>query len=99
MSSPLVSPQALALLDRRRFLGDTTRGLGAMALAGLLQADGRLAATPVIDPTRPAAPRTGHHAPRAKNVIVVFCAGAFSQVDSFDHKPELIKRDGQPLPG
>ena len=70
-----------------------------MALAGLLQADGRLAAAPVIDPTRPAAPRTGHHAPRAKNVIVVFCAGAFSQVDSFDHKPELIKRDGQPLPG
>ena len=99
MSTTLASPQALALLDRRRFFGDTTRGLGAMALASLLDADGRLEAAPTIDPARPAAPRAGHHPPRARNVIVVFCAGAFSQVDSFDYKPELIKRDGQPLPG
>ncbi|GIT29288.1 MAG: hypothetical protein Ct9H300mP1_13340 [Planctomycetaceae bacterium] len=42
MSTTLASPQALALLDRRRFFGDTTRGLGAMALASLLDADGRL---------------------------------------------------------
>ena len=99
MPATLASAQALALLDRRRFFGDTTRGLGAMALASLLDADGRLEAAPTIDPARPAAPRAGHHPPRARNVIVVFCAGAFSQVDSFDYKPELIKRDGQPLPG
>ena len=56
MPATLASAQALALLDRRRFFGDTTRGLGAMALASLLDADGRLEAAPTIDPARPAAP-------------------------------------------
>ena len=54
MPATLASAQALALLDRRRFFGDTTRGLGAMALASLLDADGRLEAAPTIDPARPA---------------------------------------------
>jgi len=36
---------------------------------------------------------------KAKNVIVIFCAGAVSQLETWDYKPELIKRDGQPLPG
>ena len=99
MTTTSISPPGLGLLDRRRFLGDTTIGLGSIALASLLQADGRLMASPVIDPARPSAPRSGHHRARARNVIVVFCAGAFSQVDSFDYKPELIRRDGQPLPG
>ena len=30
---------------------------------------------------------------------MIFCSGACSQVDTFDYKPELIKRHGQPLPG
>ncbi len=99
MATTDVSFPALGLLDRRRFLGDMTMGLGGIALASLLQAEGRVSAAPAIDPARPSAPRTGHHRARARNVVVVFCAGAFSQVDSFDYKPELIRRDGQPLPG
>lgn len=35
----------------------------------------------------------------AKRVLVMFCSGAVSHVDSFDYKPELVKRAGQPLPG
>ena len=30
---------------------------------------------------------------------MIFCSGAVSHLDTFDYKPELIKRDGQPLPG
>jgi hypothetical protein len=30
---------------------------------------------------------------------MIFCSGAVSQVDTFDYKPELIKRHGQPMPG
>jgi hypothetical protein len=39
---------------------------------------------------------TPHHKPRAKRVVQMFMAGAASHVDLFDHKPELIKRHGQP---
>ena len=29
--------------------------------------------------------------------MVIFCAGAVSQLETWDYKPELIKHDGQPL--
>ena len=37
--------------------------------------------------------------PRARRVIQIFCPGAVSQMDTFEYKPELIKRHGQPMPG
>jgi hypothetical protein len=37
--------------------------------------------------------------PRAKRVIQVFCPGAVSHLDTFEYKPELIRRHGEPLPG
>jgi hypothetical protein len=37
-----------------------------------------------------------HFAPRAKRVIQLFCAGGMSHLDTFDHKPELARRDGKP---
>ncbi|MCH2203468.1 MAG: DUF1501 domain-containing protein [Fuerstiella sp.] len=80
---------------RRQFFGD---GLAGIALASML-ADDALAESPAIDPTRPYAPRATHFEPRAKNVIVVFCSGALSHVDTFDYKPQLIRYHGQPLPG
>ncbi len=45
----------------------------------------------------PLAARPGHFGPKAKHVIVLFCAGAVSQVDTYDYKPELIKRAGTPF--
>ncbi|MBM79523.1 MAG: sulfatase [Planctomycetaceae bacterium] len=51
------------------------------------------------DPADPFAPRRPHFEPKAKNVIVVFCAGALSHVDFWEYKPELIKYHGKPLPG
>jgi len=43
--------------------------------------------------------KSPHHAPKAKRVLVIFCSGALSHVDTFDWKPELAKRSGQPMPG
>ena len=92
-----------SLLDRRKFLSSTVHGLSAVALASLLDADRLLAVdrslTAPIDPRKPHARRSPHFQPRAKNVLVIFCAGACSQLETWDYKPELIKRNGQPLKG
>lgn len=93
------------LLDRRSFLGNSIMGLGGIALTQLLASENLLGTTartpirPKVDPARPHAPRKPHFKPRAKNVIMLFCSGAISQLDTFDYKPELIRRDGQPMPG
>jgi hypothetical protein len=106
MSAPM--PQFLSpLLNRRRFLGDSGLGLGAIAFTHLLARQGLLGASvsgkeplrPLIHPGQPYAPRNPHFQARAKNVLVIFCSGACSQLDTFDYKPELIKRHGQPMPG
>ena len=85
--------------NRRQFLADTTTGIGAAALASLLSNDRLLAQSPSIDPTRPYAPRPPHYQATAKNVLVIFCAGAVSQLETWDYKSELIRQDGQPLVG
>jgi hypothetical protein len=89
-------------LDRRQFLANSVHGLGAVALTNLLCDDGLLGAEQqngiVIDPTRPYAVRPSHFKPKAKNVLVIFCAGAVSQLETWDYKPELIKWDDKPLP-
>src|SRR3954454_5246032 len=87
------------LLDRRAFLSNAARGLGSVALLNLLQQDRLLASPsggpirPVIRPDAPLLPRGPHFAPRAKRVLVIFCSGAVSHIDTFDYKPELIKHD------
>ncbi|RBP37365.1 uncharacterized protein DUF1501 [Roseimicrobium gellanilyticum] len=97
-----LSPAGRTLLDRRRFLTSSASALGSIALTNLLGLDGLLAAsTPgiTIDPARPYAPRRTHFPAKAKNVVVIFCAGAVSQLETWDYKPELIQWDDKPLPG
>jgi Protein of unknown function (DUF1501) len=43
--------------------------------------------------------RQPHFAPKARSAIWLFMTGGVSQVDTFDYKPELQRRDGEPLPG
>lgn len=88
---------------RRDFFGQAATGLTGIALAAM-SAEEALAAKhaplrPTIRPEAPLAARPAHFAPRAKQVLCVFCSGAVSHIDTFDYKPELVKRDGQPLPG
>ena len=90
------------LLDRRGFLQWGGTGLGGIALTALLDRQRLLAAEPPIrpriDPARPSASRPPHVAPRAKNVVVIFCSGALSHLDSFDYKPELVRLHDTPMP-
>jgi hypothetical protein len=81
------------IADRRTFLWQSGGGLGGVALSYLLGRDGLLAAAP--DATFPNLNGGLHHRARAKRVVQLFMSGAASQVDTFDYKPELIKRHGE----
>ncbi len=76
-------------LSRRDMLRKCSLGFGSLALAGLFsdQARGAAAALP-----RP------HFPPKVKQVIFAYMSGGVSHVDSWDPKPELAKRHGQPMP-
>ena len=87
-----LSPNGRLLLDRRRFLSNSSTALASIALTSLLSGEG-----PKFDPKRPFAPRKPHYTPKARNVLVIFCAGAVSQLETWDYKPELIRMDGKPL--
>ena len=83
-------------VTRRHFLRDCGVGVGKIALATLLANSVRAGA--VTTPLNPLAPRQPHFTPKAKRVIHLFMAGAPSQLELFDFKPELAKLEGKPLP-
>ena len=68
--------------SRREFLKTTGSGFGLMALSDLLAREPQAG---------------GHHPAKAKAVIQIFCPGGMSQVDTWDHKPELARRNGTPF--
>ena len=67
-----------------------------VALAGLLEGERLLGQEA---PANPLAPKAGHFPAKAKSVIWLFMNGGPSQVDTWDHKPELARRDGVDLAG
>lgn len=69
-------------LSRRRFL-DAGFGFGWLASAWLQAEEKRI-------------PKP-HFLPKAKRILQVFCVGGMSHIDTFDHKPELDARNGQPF--
>jgi hypothetical protein len=81
-------------LTRRDFFGRFALGLGGIALSQLLP---RTVAAVTSSPARPALPQP-HFAPRAKRIIYLFMAGGPSQLDLFDYKPLLNRRNGEDLP-
>ncbi|MBL6766106.1 MAG: DUF1501 domain-containing protein [Verrucomicrobiae bacterium] len=72
---------------RRRFLGSVTSGLMGVGLTRLLAAEHR------------GVNCGSHFAPKAKRVLQIFCPGAASHMDLWEHKPLLEKMDGKALPG
>ncbi len=85
------------LTTRRQFFGRTAAGIGPLALVNLLGRDGYAAPG---DNTAAAGglPGLPHFVAKAKRVIYMFQSGAPSQIDLFDHKPQLRKFHGQNLP-
>ena len=106
-----ISPQGRRLLDRRSFIGNAGLSASSLGLAALLQQEnllgsdtaptvsGKAPLRPNIDPNQPYASRTSHFGMPAKQVLVIYCPGAVSHVDTFDYKPALEKLDGQKPPG
>src|SRR5262245_25783401 len=84
------------LLGRRAFLEKSTTGLGAIALATLLNPDVR--AANAAGPNVAGVLKNLHWAPKAKRVIYLFQSGAPSHLDLFDPKPKLIEMTGKDLP-
>ena len=74
--------------NRRHLLGQMTTGLTGVALSRLFANE--LSAAPLNQP---------HFGPRAKQVLQIFCPGAASHMDLWDHKPMLEKFHGTPMPG
>src|SRR5262245_19760917 len=87
---------------RREFLWQAGAGFGALGLTGLgLVPETRGADAPRSPRTKftnPMAPKKPMYAAQAKAVIFLFMYGGPSQVDTFDHKPELYKLDGKTIP-
>ena len=78
------------LLNRRDFIAHARNGISSIALASLLCEQDLMAEGSVpIDSSDPFRPRLPQKRARARNVIVVFCAGALSHVDFWEFKPEM----------
>ena len=77
-------------LNRREMLSRIGAGFGTLGLAGLLAPEAAAAQA-----ASPLAPKAPHFAPKAKHVIQLFMPGGPSHVDTFDHKPQIAKYQGQ----
>jgi len=86
-----MNPHLIRLHQRRTFLGQACRGVGALALGSLLSQ------SRAAEPIRGVMSKP-HVPPRAKRVIFIVLAGGASHLELFDYKPELAKRHGQPMP-
>lgn len=97
--------EALRFQTRRHFLKDSITGLGVMALGSLIGGCGlseskenAAAALNAFDSANPLSPKPPMFPGRAKSVIYLHMAGAPSQLELFDYKPELIKLNGKECP-
>jgi hypothetical protein len=88
LSSRLITEQT-----RRQFFHTSGVSLGSLALTSMLAAE----SSPVSS-AHSLSVRPTHHAPRAKRVIFLFMVGGPSQLDLFEYKPEITRREGEPLP-
>lgn len=81
-------------ISRRDALWRLGGGLGGVALAEMLGRDNLLAATSAPRP-RPEFNGGLHHPAKVRRVVQLFMNGGVSQMDTFDHKPELSRRHGE----
>src|SRR4051812_28196818 len=95
-------------VTRRHFFESCGVGVGKIALSSLLagsfaqraRGEQQASAAPTSQGSthNPLAPKSPHYKPKATRVIHLFMAGAPSQLDLFDYKPQLTKFEGKPIP-
>jgi len=85
-------------ISRRHFLLESAGGLGAAALGTFMFACNSKPTSPLSTVLDPMAPKVPHFTGNAKRVIYLHMAGAPSQLELFDYKPELQKLNNQPCP-
>src|SRR5688572_27478419 len=83
-------------INRRTFLARTGAGVGATALASLL--DSSLLATPANSQQSVGIINPPHVPPKAKRIIYLYMAGGPSHLETFDHRPKLTEMHGKPMP-
>ena len=97
-----VQAKQLHVRTRRHFLKESAMGLGALAFECLFESCGskktNYGHSIMIDPERPLLARPPHFPGKAKSVIFLHMAGAPSQLELFDYKPELMKMHGMDCP-
>ena len=79
---------------RRGFLGDVATAMAGIGLADLLSRDACVAA----EAWRPGL-GVSQFPGKARRVLQIFCPGAASHIDLWEHKPALERHHGKPLPG
>jgi hypothetical protein len=89
MNVPFPCRQQKRFATRRDFLWELGGGLGGVAFAAMMN-EAQAA-------TNPLSARPSLHPAKARAVIQIFCPGGLSHVDSWDYKPELVKRQGKPF--
>lgn len=92
----MIRPPDISHCGRREFLWRFGGGLGGIALAQLLGEQGLLAESgPGARPSDLGLNGGLHHRAKVKRVVQLFMNGGASQCDTFDYKPELIRRSGE----
>lgn len=95
--NPIPVQEEIELATRRLFLRQSLFGIGALALGNLFGSCRKPQHQPFnID--NPMGLKSPHFLPKAKSVIYLHMAGAPSQLELFDYKPDLAKLDGQDCP-
>ncbi len=88
-------------VSRRTFLGQGFAGLGSVAVASLFRQGAFADVNPqsaISNPQSKGVVNPLHHAAKAKRVIFLYQAGGPSHLETFDHKPDLAKMHGKPMP-
>jgi len=88
--------ERLQLQTRRQFIRDCQVGLGGIALSSLMMQGAAAGGERAV--INPLSPKAGNFAAKARRVIYLHLTGSPPNLDMYDYKPELNKRDGQDCP-